>query len=60
MVRFKDVDESLKSVEFSSKKLMDLGFEYKFSLTDMFTEAVETCREKGLLPLSNEKIININ
>ncbi|KAK6256773.1 hypothetical protein QUC31_000232 [Theobroma cacao] len=56
---FKDVDESLKSVEFSSKKLTDLGFEFKCSLEDVFTGAVETCREKGLLPLSNEKKIDI-
>ncbi|XP_021284230.1 LOW QUALITY PROTEIN: dihydroflavonol 4-reductase-like [Herrania umbratica] len=60
VVTFKDVDESPKSVEFSSKKLTDLGFEFKFSWEDMFTGAVETCREKGLLPLSNEKKIDIN
>ncbi|KAK6245440.1 hypothetical protein SCA6_008530 [Theobroma cacao] len=59
VIRFKDVDESLKSVEFSSKKLTDLGFEFKCSLEDVFTGAVETCREKGLLPLSNEKKIDI-
>ncbi|PPD85516.1 hypothetical protein GOBAR_DD17546 [Gossypium barbadense] len=56
--KFKDVDENLKSVEFSSKKLLDLGFEFKYSLEDMFVGAVETCREKGLLPLSNEKKTN--
>nr|BAI78343.1 dihydroflavonol reductase [Pelargonium zonale] len=50
---FKDVDENLKSVSFSSKKLKELGFEFKYSLEDMFAGAVETCREKGLLPLSN-------
>ncbi|WRX30950.1 3-beta hydroxysteroid dehydrogenase/isomerase - like 5 [Theobroma cacao] len=59
VISFKDVDESLKSVEFSSKKLTDLGFKFKCSLEDMFTGAVETCREKGLLPLSNEKKIDI-
>nr|UXX62034.1 dihydroflavonol-4-reductase [Paeonia suffruticosa] len=52
---FKDVDESLKSVSFSSKKLMDSGFEFKYNLEDMFVGAIETCREKGLLPLPVEK-----
>nr|WJP34988.1 dihydroflavonol 4-reductase 1 [Loropetalum chinense var. rubrum] len=56
--KFKDVDESLTCVAFSSKKLTDLGFQFKYSLEDMFTGAVETCREKGLLPLSHEKHAN--
>ncbi|XWS48340.1 hypothetical protein CRYUN_Cryun13aG0067200 [Craigia yunnanensis] len=30
--KFKDVDENLKSVEFSSKKLLDLGFKFKYNL----------------------------
>ncbi|XVF44254.1 hypothetical protein PTKIN_Ptkin02bG0105700 [Pterospermum kingtungense] len=59
-LRFKDVDDNLKRVEFSSKKLIDLGFEFKYSLEDMFRGAVKTCREKGLLPLSNEKKVSIN
>jgi bifunctional dihydroflavonol 4-reductase/flavanone 4-reductase len=50
--QFKDVDEKLQSIEFSSNKLRELGFEFKYSLEDMFTGAVETCREKGLLPLT--------
>ena len=56
--RFKGVDEKLKSICFSSKKLTDLGFEFKYSLEDMFTGAVDTCRAKGLLPLSHEKPVN--
>lgn len=51
---FKGVDETLKNVEFSSKKLTDTGFKFKYSLEDMFVGAVETCREKKLLPLSLE------
>ena len=60
MFRFKDADENLKNVVFSSKKLLDLGFQFKYSLEDMFTGAVETCREKGLIPapVSVEKAIN--
>ncbi|KAE8715528.1 Dihydroflavonol-4-reductase [Hibiscus syriacus] len=57
---FKDVDGDLKSIEFSSKKLMELGFQFKYSLADMFIGAVETCREKGLLPLSNEKHVTVD
>ncbi|KAM7274075.1 hypothetical protein ACFE04_028739 [Oxalis oulophora] len=49
---FKGVDENLPSIAFSSKKLEDLGFKFKYNLEDMFTGAVETCRQKGLLPLS--------
>lgn len=54
IIRFEGYDENLQNVVFSSKKLKDLGFHYKYSLEDMFVEAVETCREKGLIPLSNE------
>ncbi|KAK4768673.1 hypothetical protein SAY87_003814 [Trapa incisa] len=52
---FEGVDEKLEKVSFSSEKLTELGFVFKYSLEDMFVEAVETCREKGLLPLSHEK-----
>nr|QOU08778.1 DFR1 [Triadica sebifera] len=45
-------DEDIKNPVFSSKKLMDLGFEFKFSLEDMLVGAVETCRAKRLLPLT--------
>ncbi|KAK4781552.1 hypothetical protein SAY86_015654 [Trapa natans] len=52
---FEGVDEKLEKVLFSSEKLTRIGFEFKYSLEDMFVGAVETCREKGLLPLSHEK-----
>lgn len=29
-----------------------MGFEYKYTLEDMFRGAIETCREKGLIPYS--------
>lgn len=53
-IKFEGYDENLQNVVFSSEKLKDLGFQYKYSLEDMFVEAVETCREKGLIPLSHE------
>ncbi|PIA52725.1 hypothetical protein AQUCO_01000532v1 [Aquilegia coerulea] len=56
--KFKDVDENLKAVSFSSKKLTDLGFSYKYTEEDMFIEAVASCREKGLLPFCNETQVN--
>ncbi|KAK1549708.1 hypothetical protein Q3G72_006543 [Acer saccharum] len=50
---YEGVDDSLENVVFCSKKILDLGFQFKYSLEDMFTGAVETCREKGLIPLKN-------
>lgn len=47
--QFKDVDESLKPVVFSNKKLTDLGFEFKYTMEDMFDGAIKSCKEKGLL-----------
>jgi len=37
-------------VRFSSKKIEDLGFQFKYSLEDMYCGAIDTCRDKGLLP----------
>ncbi|GLT41076.1 hypothetical protein SLA2020_151660 [Shorea laevis] len=55
-IEFKGIDEKdLKGIVFSSKKVKDLGFEFKYSLENMSTGAVDTCRAKGLLPLSYEK-----
>nr|UYV30539.1 dihydroflavonol 4-reductase [Begonia x semperflorens-cultorum] len=47
--KFKGIDENLNLIEFSSKKLTDMGFEFKYSLEDMFRGAVETCEAKGLI-----------
>ncbi|KAL5704683.1 alcohol dehydrogenase (NADP(+)) [Ranunculus cassubicifolius] len=47
-------DENLNAVKFSSKKLTDLGFNYKYTKEDMFVEAVASCREKRLLPHCSE------
>lgn len=55
-IKFKDIEEDIKNPTFSSKKLTDLGFEFEYSLEDMFVGAVEKCRSKGLLPVvSNGK-----
>ncbi|CAK9152367.1 unnamed protein product [Ilex paraguariensis] len=49
---FKGIDKDLPVVSFSSKKLIDMGFEFKYSLEDMYKGAIDTCREKGMLPNS--------
>ena len=58
MFRFKNIPDELDIIKFSSKKITDLGFKFKYSLEDMFTGAVETCREKGLLPKPEETTVN--
>nr|BAD34461.1 dihydroflavonol 4-reductase [Eustoma grandiflorum] len=50
----KGIDEDIPLASFSFKKLTGMGFQYKYTLEDMFRGAIETCREKGLLPHSNE------
>ncbi|KAL5126876.1 Bifunctional dihydroflavonol 4-reductase/flavanone 4-reductase [Glycine soja] len=53
--RFKNIPDQLELVRFSSKKITDLGFKFKYSLEDMYTGAIDTCRDKGLLPKPAEK-----
>lgn len=38
-------------MRFSSKKLLELGFEYKYSMEEMFDEAIQSCINKKLIPL---------
>ncbi|CAL5384922.1 unnamed protein product [Camellia sinensis] len=54
--KFESVDESLKPIPASSKKLLDLGFKFKYNsdeydVGDLCSEAIESCREKGMLQL---------
>ncbi|GFZ10343.1 dihydroflavonol 4-reductase [Actinidia rufa] len=49
--KFEGIDESLKPIPCPSKKLLDLGFRFKFNpeeydVGDLFAEAIEACREK--------------
>ncbi|XP_054798086.1 bifunctional dihydroflavonol 4-reductase/flavanone 4-reductase-like isoform X2 [Prosopis cineraria] len=57
-IKFENIPDDLEIVHFSSKKIKDLGFQFKYSLEDMFTGAVDACREKGLLPKSTETRVN--
>lgn len=50
--KFGGVDDDLEPVRFSSKKLLDHGFRFRYTVEDMFDAAVRTCREKGLIPLA--------
>ncbi|CAK8542209.1 unnamed protein product [Lathyrus sativus] len=35
--------------DLNSKKLVDAGFEFKYSVDDMFEDAIQCCKEKGYL-----------
>lgn len=48
--KIEGIDEVKDVVELSSKRLLDLGFEFKYSLEDMYDGVFRSCREKGLLP----------
>lgn len=51
--RFPGIQDDLQPVRFSSKKLQDLGFTFRYkTLEDMFDAAIRTCQEKGLIPLA--------
>ncbi|KAJ0985887.1 hypothetical protein J5N97_004243 [Dioscorea zingiberensis] len=52
---FEGVTEFSEIIKFQSKKLVELGFEFKYSLEDMFDGAIHSCNEKGLLPLKTKK-----
>ncbi|KAI5647365.1 hypothetical protein M9H77_33370 [Catharanthus roseus] len=44
----KDI-HGMKSPSFSSKKLLDAGFKYKYSLEEIYDGAIKCCKEKGFL-----------
>ncbi|WRX08544.1 NAD-dependent epimerase/dehydratase - like 1, partial [Theobroma cacao] len=48
--QFRGVEEHLEVISFSSKTLTDLGFQFKYGFENMYTVAIETCIEKGLIP----------
>nr|AFU90826.1 dihydroflavonol 4-reductase [Epimedium sagittatum] len=53
--KFNGIDEPIKPIHFSSKRLLDLGFQYKYTMEDMFDGAIRSCREKKLIPLTAEE-----
>nr|AFS60083.1 dihydroflavonol 4-reductase [Paphiopedilum concolor] len=52
---FEGIDPNIGCVGFSSKKLTDLGFKYKYTVEEMFDDAIQTSREKKLIPLHSEE-----
>ncbi|KAL8193779.1 hypothetical protein R6Q57_026471 [Mikania cordata] len=54
--RFVGIEEDIPVVSFSSKKLFDMGFKFKYDLEEMFKGAIDSCREKGLLPYSTKEV----
>jgi len=56
--RFENIPEKLEPVRLSSKKITDLGFQFKYSFEDMYTEAIDACREKGFIPKAAETPVN--
>ncbi|KAK4414687.1 Vestitone reductase [Sesamum alatum] len=42
-------NKAIKLASYSSKKLLDAGFKYKYGLEEMFDEAIQCCKEKGFL-----------
>ncbi|KAK6920268.1 NAD-dependent epimerase/dehydratase [Dillenia turbinata] len=45
----KEVKSSHVLANVSSKKLLDLGFHYKYGLEEMFDGAIQSCKERGFL-----------
>ncbi|XP_059301647.1 vestitone reductase-like [Lycium ferocissimum] len=41
--------EQPKHASLSSKKLLEIGFKYKYGLEEMFDGAIECCKQKGIL-----------
>lgn len=47
-------EEDLPAIHFSSKKLLCLGFKFNYTMEEMFDQAIQTCRERKLVPLSTK------
>ncbi|AQK96914.1 Dihydroflavonol 4-reductase [Zea mays] len=50
--KLRGIEDELQLVHFSSKKLLDHGFTFRYTVEDMFDAGIRTCREKGLIPLA--------
>ncbi|KAK4476525.1 hypothetical protein RD792_015681 [Penstemon davidsonii] len=45
----RDGETKSKIISLSSKKLLDIGFQYKYGLEEMFDDAIECCKQMGFL-----------
>ncbi|KAJ0985886.1 hypothetical protein J5N97_004242 [Dioscorea zingiberensis] len=48
---FEGIDQKIGLVHFSSKKILELGFKFRYSMEEMFDAGIQTCREMKLIPL---------
>nr|GEX37390.1 dihydroflavonol 4-reductase [Tanacetum cinerariifolium] len=53
--KFEGIDDEIPTVSFSSKKLTGMGFKFKYDLEEMFGGAIQSCKERGLLPYSTNE-----
>nr|AEN69002.1 dihydroflavonol 4-reductase [Chrysanthemum x morifolium] len=53
--KFEVIDDEIPIVSFSSKKLTDMGFKFKYDLEEMFRGAIKSCKEKGLLSIFHKR-----
>ncbi|KAL4199148.1 hypothetical protein AMTRI_Chr03g49740 [Amborella trichopoda] len=49
---FEGVDETVRPIRLPSKRLEDLGFEFKHTMEEMLDGAINSCREKMLMPFT--------
>ncbi|ERM94663.1 hypothetical protein AMTR_s00011p00214070 [Amborella trichopoda] len=50
--KFEGVDETVRPIRLPSKRLEDLGFEFKHTMEEMLDGAINSCREKMLMPFT--------
>lgn len=48
--RFYEEEDLISSVPISSKKLLDMGFSFKYGLAEIFDDSIEFAKKLGLLP----------
>nr|BAN62761.1 dihydroflavonol 4-reductase [Tricyrtis sp. Shinonome] len=58
--KFEGIDDHIKPVHFSSKKLLELGFKYEYTVEKMFDDGIQSCWEKKLIPLQSHETIYHN
>ncbi|KAJ0985888.1 hypothetical protein J5N97_004244 [Dioscorea zingiberensis] len=55
---FEGIDQKIGLVHFSSKKILELGFKFRYSMEEMFDAGIQKCREKKLIPLYTMKKVH--
>ncbi|XP_020267696.1 dihydroflavonol 4-reductase [Asparagus officinalis] len=55
--KIEGIEDKIQPVHFSSKKLLQLGFKYKYSMKEMFDEAIKSCIKKNLIPMKTAEAL---